>query len=115
MMRESKIKKILNEIQNLSSDRVKDFQDANRETRDLQKHALDSISDTAKAFANNKASTPTIIFGEGGARTVYSDGNLSQPEKKPADNEKTCVGCGRQIDVSFKNCPHCGHKFADMA
>ena len=108
-------KDFLNEIQNLSSDRVKDIQDANRETRDLQKHALDSISDTAKAFANNKASTPTIIFGEGGARTVYSDGNLSQPEKKQADNEKTCVGCGRQIDVSFKNCPHCGHKFADMA
>jgi len=108
-------KDFLNEIQNLSEDRVKDIQDANRETRDLQKHALDSLSDTAKAFANNKASTPTIIFGEGGSRTVYSDGTQSQPEKKPADNEKTCVGCGRKIDISFKNCPHCGHKFADMA
>lgn len=108
-------KDFLNEIQNLTEGRVKDIQDANRETRDLQKHALDSLSDTAKAFANNKASTPTIIFGEGGSRTIFSDGSQSQPEKKPADNEKTCVGCGRKIDISFKNCPHCGHKFADMA
>ncbi len=108
-------KGFLDKMQNISDKRVDDFDRANQRAQETQKHAIDALAATAQSFAGSKP-TPTIIISDGVSRTVYSDGNQNTMGETPAtDKYKTCVGCGRKIDATFKICPHCGHKFADMA
>ena len=111
-------KGFLETIQNLSDKRVDDLERQSQRAQDVQKHAMDALASTAKSFADSK-STPTIILGDGVARTVYPDGTQHTSGESPANSkpatEKTCVSCGRTIDATFRNCPHCGHKFADLA
>ena len=108
----------LKTIGELSDKRVDDLERQTERAQDVQKHAMDALSSTAKSFAENKAS-PTIILGDGVSRTVYADGSMQSAldapgkDKKPA-NEKICVSCGRSIDAAVKYCPHCGHNFPDI-
>ena len=108
-------KGFLDRMQDISDKRVDDFDRASQRAQETQKHAIDALADTAKSFAENR-STPTIIMGDGNSRTVYSDGTQHPIGDAPSTPiEKICISCGRIIDINFKNCPHCGHKFADLA
>jgi hypothetical protein len=105
-------KGFLDEIKDISTERIGDLDRANQRAQEIQKHAMDALAATAQAFANNK-SAPTVILGDSGSRTIYSDGSQLSSEG-PLATKKVCVSCGRQIDINFKNCPHCGHKFSDL-
>ena len=108
-------KGFLDRMQDLSDKRVDDFDRASQRAQETQKHAIDALAATAQSFAQNKPA-PTIVLGDGGSRTIYSDGTRQSAGETPEKaTEKQCVSCGRKVDITFKICPHCGNKFADLA
>jgi len=108
-------KGFLDRMQDISDKRVDDFDRASQRAQETQKHAIDALAATAQSFAQNKPA-PTIVLGDGGSRTIYSDGTRQSAGETPEKaTEKQCVSCGRKVDITFKICPHCGNKFADLA
>jgi hypothetical protein len=110
-------KEWLDKMDELTEKRVGDLNRANERALESSKHALDTLADTAKSFANIRTS-PSVVIGDHDNVTHpgYRSGRAQSGPPLPLDEEvKTCPKCGRQVEVSARHCPYCGNKFIDIA
>ncbi len=96
---------------------TKDVSAAWERAADQSTHAMDTMADVAKSFAQGSGSSqpPIIIntpFGGGGPTVVSGPG--SQQGTRSTSETKMCPQCGRFVPVDSKHCEHCGKKFDGM-
>ncbi len=103
-------KDVLAKMEHLSDQRVKDVTEANQRAQEAAMHAMDKMTETAKAFAEKPDQPVVIVPGQTGGTQVINPA-AGQTAGQSALANKMCVSCGRQIDVQAKHCPYCGHKF----
>jgi len=105
-------KDMLEKFQQMTDKRITDVNEANRQSQETAKHAMDRLAETAKAFAEGGANRPVIIAGsEGRGGTQVITPATTQAGGTENTQKKLCVNCGRQVDADSKHCSYCGHKF----
>jgi hypothetical protein len=91
------------------------WEKASAQSKEIAERGMDSMSDTAKAFAHgpdNPPASPTVILpGPGGPQVIQSGGSGAGMSYQM----KICPNCGRSVPVEAKHCEHCGKKFEGMS
>jgi hypothetical protein len=80
-------------------------------TQEISKHAMDRLSETAKAFSERGAHQPVIVVGGQGSGTQVINPAHNQGSSTGEQRVKTCVKCGRQVEEHARHCTYCGHLF----
>lgn len=97
-----------------NKDNLKLLLDSQREAMDrlqqMSQHGMDSIKEVSMAYAQ-KGSEPVIITGQNGS-SVIQTGRAGMGN--PQFETKNCPGCGRQVPVDSRFCPHCRNEFKDV-
>ena len=103
--------KLLAERETRNRDTTEAWRESTQAVRGMADKALDSVKDTATAFARGQGGTPVIITESGVIRAV-DRGRHSADES--ASDSKTCPKCGRAVLAEAYFCQHCGNKFEGM-
>lgn len=95
---------------------TKDVSAAWEKAADQSTHAMNTMADVAKSFAQGSGAgqTPIIINtpSSGSGPVVVSGPGSSTGTTAP--QTKLCPQCGRFVPVDSKHCEHCGKKFDGM-
>ena len=107
-------KDMLGKLEALSDKRIQDVTEANLRSQEISKHAMDRLSETARAFSESKGDQPVIVVGGQGSGTQVINPATGQAGASADQRVKTCVECGRQVGEQARHCSYCGHAFAGI-
>jgi hypothetical protein len=104
--------KLLAERETRSRETAEAWRESNQAVRGMADKALDSLKDTATAFARGQGGAPVIITDSSGTHTISSPGGLTG--KSSMEGSKNCPKCGQFVSKDVHFCPHCGNEFEGM-
>jgi hypothetical protein len=107
-------KDMLGKLEALSDKRIQDVTEANLRSQEISKHAMDRLSETAKAFSESGGNQPVIVVGGQGSGSQVINPATGQASSTGDQRVKTCIKCGRQVEDHARHCSFCGHSFAGI-
>jgi len=94
-------------IKELSEQRAQDADKYSARTADATKHAIDQLTEVAKAQANRQSPQPVILTGGGmtnmPAATQTNAASISQEKSEMI----ICPNCRRRVAAEMNFCPYC--------
>jgi RNA polymerase subunit RPABC4/transcription elongation factor Spt4 len=95
-------------IKELSEQRAQDADKYSTRTADATKHAIDQITEVAKAQANRQSPQPVILTGSGMTNMPPASQDNSSSLSQEKREMVICPNCRRRVAADENFCPHCG-------